>query len=420
MYGEGVYQRTKDGKTLVWNNYPRPGDEATWSGKRDADGYATGHGTLTWFGVVTQSATTGSNIPAKKRAVALGRYTGDMVQGKFDGPVLNVDANGKIFNLTFVNGARATAANARPSLSPQQAREERVERKRSVQAPAEERVERKRSVEAPAEERVERKRSVEAPAEGPSPSPREQKPKKPASGGVIVEAPTGEDVSPEEATPEPPSSSMTMAALATPRPTVAPPPPALSQGKQRLKDQMISELKQQTDAVLSQVGEATGNFQKIDRFDSVQRLPVPVSETIGSLADRARELRSKLGSEAAPAEYQAETETAEALSVVDQITSAIANNDASEASSKVTGFLKSNPGPIVEDQKPLWGYLNSVQSLCSRLEKEADVHLQRAQSLAAAGKTTEAIQEYQQAYGTFPNPAIAAKIRQLQDNSLGL
>ena len=47
-FAGGNYQRTKDGKTFVWNNHPKPGDAATWSGKRDKDGYATGSGTLTW------------------------------------------------------------------------------------------------------------------------------------------------------------------------------------------------------------------------------------------------------------------------------------------------------------------------------------------------------------------------------------
>jgi len=61
-----------------------------------------------------------------------------------------------------------------------------------------------------------------------------------------------------------------------------------------------------------------------------------------------------------------------------------------------------------------------VQSVCSRSEKDADVHLQRAQSLAWAGRNSEAIREYQEAYRIFPNPATAQKIRQLQDNSLGL
>jgi hypothetical protein len=45
----GRYQRTRDGKTRVWNENPKPGDLVTWSGARDAKGYATGYGTLTWF-----------------------------------------------------------------------------------------------------------------------------------------------------------------------------------------------------------------------------------------------------------------------------------------------------------------------------------------------------------------------------------
>src|SRR4029077_7488928 len=47
--GDGTYQRTKDGKTLVWNNHPQAGDEAKWSGDRDREGYASGFGTLTWY-----------------------------------------------------------------------------------------------------------------------------------------------------------------------------------------------------------------------------------------------------------------------------------------------------------------------------------------------------------------------------------
>ncbi len=36
------YQPTKDGKTRVWNENAKPGDTVTWSGARDAKGYAAG------------------------------------------------------------------------------------------------------------------------------------------------------------------------------------------------------------------------------------------------------------------------------------------------------------------------------------------------------------------------------------------
>src|SRR5437899_12586823 len=60
-YGAGSYQRTRDGQTLVWNDSPEAGEEATWAGKRDKDGFATGPGILTWY-KVEPTVVTGSNI----------------------------------------------------------------------------------------------------------------------------------------------------------------------------------------------------------------------------------------------------------------------------------------------------------------------------------------------------------------------
>jgi hypothetical protein len=383
-YAGGIYQRTRDGKTLVWNNYPRPGDEATWSGKRDTNGYATGPGTLTWFAIVTASSGPDSS---KRRTAEIGRYTGNMIRGKFDGLVVNVEPNGKTFHLTFVNGSRVSS----PSVTPAPARDQQHT------------------------QTVDRKRAVQAPAEGPSPSP-EQKRNKLPSGGVIVEAPTRGNASGEEVSASPPES-MTTAELSQPRRTPSGAPSA--ELDPAVKDR-IAQLKEQIESVLAQVGEATGNFHEIDRLDSVQNLPPPVSQNIDAVVGSTRDLTSNLGSETAQRECGTEAETAEGLAVVDQVARAIATNDAGEASSKLADFFKNNPEPVTDNQKLLWGYLTSIQSLCGRLKKEAEVHLQRAESLAAASRTSEAIQEYQEAYRTFPNPATAAKIRQLQDSSLGL
>jgi len=89
--GDGMFQLTREGGTFVWNKYPRPGDEASWSGDRDAEGYATGNGTITWF----------------KRGRFTNRYTGKMVRGKLDGAVTNEDASGKKFHGTFINGVKS-------------------------------------------------------------------------------------------------------------------------------------------------------------------------------------------------------------------------------------------------------------------------------------------------------------------------
>src|SRR5882724_11027727 len=93
-YGAGSYQRTRDGKALVWNASPKRGEEATWSGKRDKNGFAVGSGTLTWYKVVP-TIETGSLIPDTRHAVVVNRYSGRMVHGKFKGAVAYVDANGR-------------------------------------------------------------------------------------------------------------------------------------------------------------------------------------------------------------------------------------------------------------------------------------------------------------------------------------
>src|SRR6266852_1366701 len=380
VYGGGIYQHTRDQRALIWNSHSKPDEEAAWSGDQDSKRYATGYGTLTWYRV-QRAIVTGSNItPSTGRAVSaivINRYSGKMVLGKFDGPVVNIDANGKMLHSTFVNGIKVTDWVAGP-LPPT---DQRLNEPVSVSRDA-------RTAEPPAD--------VVAAASTPSPVP---------------------------STPSPLSSSPASAAASTRSPVPSAPSPRSSSPaavETAVKNRMITDFKEQTQSVLSRVGEATGNFHEIDRLDLVQQLPLPVSESVSSLVDRARDFRAKLGYETALSECRTETATVDALSAIDQITRNIAGKDASAANSRLTDFLKSNPEPMVDNQKPLWRYLTSIRLLCNRLEKEAEIHLQRAQASASAGRIGDAIREYQEAYRAFPNPATAEKTRQLQSNSLGL
>jgi hypothetical protein len=484
-----MYQRTKDGKALIWNDNPGRSEEAIWSGGRDPNGYAIGPGTLTWYRV-ERKFLTGSNIPPPKGGAVVRRYSGKMVRGKLDGPVVTVDAKGKTFYATFVNRTKIGFWSAGPALAPtpdqrrtergpgsavaeasaadqgrnesvhtgpiveasprgpaptsDQRRTERVHTDAAVETADEgpaavpdqrrnKRVHTGPDKEAPAEEpapapdqgrnkRVHSSPDKEAPAEGPSSAPDHGRSES-VHEGAIVEAPTQRSASLELGTP---ASSLQRSAVAAAslRASVPPTPPAPSSSPAGVDpivtNRIIADFKEETQSVLSRVGDATGNFHEIDRLESVQKLPAPVSESVGSLVERARDFRVKVGYETALHEYRAETETVDALSVVDQITRNIAANDASEANARLADFLKSNPEPTADSEKGLWRYLNSVRLLCSRSERDADIHLQRGQSLASAGKTSEAIREYQEAYRIFPNPVTAEKIRQLQDNSLGL
>ncbi len=134
VFADSEYQRTKDGKTMVWNNDPKPGDEATWLGDRDREGYATGFGTLTWY----TTAPKGESGFAKP--VVYARYWGNMVRGKFDGPV-NAHSKGKTDYAIFVDGKRTTrwATGTAPSWRVAYARVERtVKPAAAAEAPAKE------------------------------------------------------------------------------------------------------------------------------------------------------------------------------------------------------------------------------------------------------------------------------------------
>ncbi|HEY6070142.1 MAG TPA: hypothetical protein VIU85_02130 [Chthoniobacterales bacterium] len=103
--GAGNYQPTRNGKTLVWNATPKAGDEATWSGARDREGYARGFGTLIWY------TSGGADKPQ-----LYARYWGNMDRGKFNG-LVNVHSKKKTHHALFADGARLTRWAPGPSRS---------------------------------------------------------------------------------------------------------------------------------------------------------------------------------------------------------------------------------------------------------------------------------------------------------------
>jgi hypothetical protein len=177
---------------------------------------------------------------------------------------------------------------------------------------------------------------------------------------------------------------------------------------------MIAELKKQTEYVLAQVKDATGDFREIDRLDSVRPLPAPVSASVTFLANQGGEFRLKLGSETVLYECLDEIATVDALISVDEVTRDLAAKDAPAARKELLNFVKHYSEPSAADRKALWRYLSSAFSLCDRLKTEAEPHLQRAQSFESAGKKSEALREYQEIYRLYPNPLTAEKIRQLE------
>jgi hypothetical protein len=106
----GSYQKTADGRAYIWNNYPRPDDQAVWEGGTDPEGYATGEGKLTWY----------------KNTTPVSVYAGTMARGKWNGVVINRDADDKKYQGTFVDGVKTSDWTqvsefiVRPELTPEQ------------------------------------------------------------------------------------------------------------------------------------------------------------------------------------------------------------------------------------------------------------------------------------------------------------
>jgi ketosteroid isomerase-like protein len=219
-YGADSYQRTRDGKTLVWNDSPKRGEEATWSGKRDKNGFAAGSGTLTWY-KVEPTIVTGSNIPdARRYAVVINRYSGKMVQGKLRGTVTYVDADGKGLQPTFVNGGK------RPGNQPPHDR--RSPRKKATLAPAREQSPSPAAQEIPT---AVPQQTATVALEQTATRTLEQQARQPHAQSTIVPIPTPPEDSPRSLTAPPlalPKQSVAAASPKTHIPSTPPPlPPTL-------------------------------------------------------------------------------------------------------------------------------------------------------------------------------------------------
>ena len=191
----GTYQRTTDRKSFVWNNDPKPEDAASWSGERGADGYATGPGTLTWY-KVDRKILTGSNVPVSKQKL-LSRYSGNMVQGKFEGPVVGIDEKGRTFHAKFADGSRTGEWAAGPAPSSGKRGKEPVQRDAGLEQAA----------------NTEHS-TVRPPAEGPS-STQSSIPRQRSSDDVSEQAETGQSNDALRSLTGPPSALRTDPAVET-------------------------------------------------------------------------------------------------------------------------------------------------------------------------------------------------------------
>lgn len=183
-YAGGTYQRTDDHKkALVWNNDPKPGDIATWSGDRDANGYATGPGTLQWFRV-------GPGVLNRKRT-PISSYSGTMLHGKFNGGVMTVD-HGKAYHATFADGQKKGQWIAGPLITKGERAESVTSKEAASEAPSTEKVSKEKT-----QTRVAKETMADVPAERPASAQDELRRGEPANVPTSSSKATNEESSSE-------------------------------------------------------------------------------------------------------------------------------------------------------------------------------------------------------------------------------
>jgi len=183
-YAGGTYQRTDDHKkALVWNNDPKPGDIATWSGDRHANGYATGPGTLQWFRV-------GPGVLNRKRT-PISSYSGTMLHGKFNGGVMTVD-HGKAYHATFADGQKKGQWIAGPLITKGERAESVTSKEAASEAPSTEKVSKEKT-----QTRVAKETMADVPAERPASAQDELRRGEPANVPTSSSKATNEESSSE-------------------------------------------------------------------------------------------------------------------------------------------------------------------------------------------------------------------------------
>ena len=208
----GAFQKTKDGKTSVWNDHPKEADVASWNGARDEEGYAKGFGTLTW------------TKEQGGKPVVYARYFGNMVRGKFEGGV-NAHSNGKTSHAFFTKGMRTSpwAPGTAPLLG---APSEKIERSKTERAIASEESE-PRTTPAAKRPVPDLNKLHQQTAATPSPAPMPQPTKPPTEETASVSS---------EAAPTPISSpaaeKIERPILAEPTAIPSTPPPVVAEKKE--------------------------------------------------------------------------------------------------------------------------------------------------------------------------------------------
>ena len=146
-----------------------------------------------------------------------------------------------------------------------------------------------------------------------------------------------------------------------------------------------------------------------------------LAEVVQKVADDAGEFRRTVGyDEKTLTEFKDDTAVVDSLKTYAAAADQLHTGNAIHASETLDSFHQEYAEAPGTQSKALWEAVDSIRSLLDRLHEESKAYIAKASALSDAGKTGSAVQEYQNAYQVFPDPAVAEQIKKLREESLGL
>jgi uncharacterized protein YecT (DUF1311 family) len=210
-----------------------------------------------------------------------------------------------------------------------------------------------------------------------------------------------------------------LASLPAPSQTPAPTPtaPPMDPGA---RAKLVAEFKAAAQGAVTK-GAAAGPYVEYTSLNAVKALPSALTDEITALEDQAAAFRAKLdAANQLGGDCRLDLDSADALGALRDAVQDITAADTPAASEKLSAFHERGFSPETAEQKLLGKSLNSLWTICDHLKEQAHSLCERAKAAADAGKSAEAIKDYQDAYKIYPDPDVAQTIKRLREDSLGL
>ncbi len=210
------------------------------------------------------------------------------------------------------------------------------------------------------------------------------------------------------------AGSTQISPTAAPTPTPTPLDPAV-------RAKLVADFNAEVTQLLAKAAAEPWLKNHPSSLDKVAALPPALAAAVRKADDDESDFRRKVGDDMKSLTYLRDAAAVvDSLKAYAEAADQLHSGNAVRAGETLDSFHQEYPAAPGSESKALWESVMAVRSMLDRLHAESKPHIEKASSLADAGKTGSAVQEYQRALHIFPDPAIAEQIKKLREESLGL